>query len=146
MYLCYLAVFIILLIAELVSYNLITIWVALASLLTSVYAYFCPDQVVAQLILLLVLSVVFVVLTKPFMEKMKYAKEKTNADRLIGMEGIVLEEIDSLESVGQVKVSGQIWSAKAETEVRIPVGETVRIEKIEGVKLIVSRKETICRI
>lgn len=146
MYLLYFAVFIILLAVELISYNLVTIWISIAALLTSVYAYFFPDQIVTQMFLLLIFSIVLIVLTKPIVGKMKYAKEKTNADRLIGMQGVVLEQIDSLAGTGQVKVSGQVWSAKTEDEILILVGETVQIENIEGVKLIVSRKEKLCRI
>lgn len=146
MYLWYLWLFVILLVAELLSYNLITIWVALASLVTSLYAYFFPNQIVTQIVFLLVLSIVFIVLTKPLMNRLKYAQEKTNADRLIGMEGVVLEQINPLEGVGQVKVLGQIWSAKTCDGSIILEGEIVKIEKIEGVKLIVSGKETLCKV
>ena len=145
MYLSYLALFVVLLVVEMLSYNLTTIWVALASLLTSVYAYFFPEQLAVQIILLLVLSIVFVVLTKPLIKKMKYAKEKTNADRLIGMNCIVLEQINPVEGTGQVKVSGQIWSAKTTDGSIIPSGETIKIKNIEGVKLIVDREESLCR-
>ena len=146
MYLWYLALFFILLIAELSSYNLTTIWIALGALLTSVYAYFFPDQITIQIILLLVLSIVFIILTKPFIKKLKYAKEKTNADRLVGVEGIVIEKINSTEGTGQVKVSGQIWSAKSYSGVEIAVGEIVKIKNIEGVKQIVDRKESLCKV
>lgn len=146
MYLWYLWLFVILLVAEFLSYNLITIWAALASLVTSLYAYFFPNQIVTQIVFLLVLSIVFIVLTKPLMNRLKYAQEKTNADRLIGMEGVVLEQINPLEGVGQVKVLGQIWSAKTGDGSVVSVGEIVKVEKIEGVKLIVSGKETLCKV
>ncbi len=146
MYIWYLATFFILLAVELLSYNLTTIWLAAAALITSVVAYFFPNQIVLHIILFLVLSIVLIVLTKPLMKKLKYAKEKTNTDRLIGMEGVVLEQLNSVEGIGQVKVSGQIWSAKSEDGAVISPGETVQIQRIEGVKLIVSRKEALCQI
>lgn len=145
MYLWYLALFFILLVAELTSYNLTTIWIALGSLLTTVYAYFFPDRITMQLILLLVSSIVFIILTKPLMRKIRYAKEKTNADRFIGMEGIVIEAIDSAKGVGQVKVGGQVWSAKTEENTFISTEEKIIIIKIEGVKLVVGRKESLCK-
>ncbi len=145
MYIWYVALFFVLLVVELLSYNLTTIWIALGSLLTAIYAYFFPTQVITQVILLLVLSLTFILLTKPLMQKIKYAKEKTNADRLVDMEGIVLESINPLEGMGQVKVAGQIWSAKTEDGTVVLTGEKIKIIKIEGVKLVVERKETLCR-
>ena len=145
MYLLYVALFAILLLVELMSYNLVTIWISLAALVTAIFAYFFPNLIVMQIILLLVLSIVFVVLTKSVMTKLKYAKEKTNIDRLIGMEGIVLEQINPMEGIGQVKVSGQIWSAKTEDGQGISLGEHIVVRKIEGVKLVVERKESLCR-
>ena len=67
MYLWYLLGFLVLIIIELSTYNLITIWLAVSALLTGIYAYFFPEQLAVQIILLLVLSIVFVVLTKPLM-------------------------------------------------------------------------------
>ena len=79
------------------------------------------------------------------MRKIRYAKEKTNADRFIGMEGIVIEAIDSAKGVGQVKVGGQVWSAKTEENTFISTEEKIIIIKIEGVKLVVGRKESLCK-
>lgn len=52
--------------------------------------------------------------------------------------GIVTIDINSLEGVGQIKVDGEIWSAKTETNDIILKGTKVKILKIDGVKLIVS--------
>lgn len=138
MYLWYLAAFVVFLAIELMTYNLITIWLSASALLTAVYAYFFPAQIVAQGFVFLVLSLVFIVFTKPLITKMKIGSEKTNADRLIGCDAIVLEDINSILGSGQVKVMGQIWSAKSQSGDVILSGETVKILGIEGVKLIVS--------
>ena len=61
--------------------------------------------------------------------------QRTNADRLIGREGTVIVPLDRTEGKGQVKVDGQIWSAKA--EVNIAEGVKVIVRSIEGVKLVV---------
>ena len=139
MYLWYLLGFIVLLGIELLSYNLVTIWLAISALLTGIYAYFFPGQIVVHMFLFLVISIILIALTKPLVKKMKIATEKTNADRLIGLEGIVLQEINLIDGTGQVKVSGQIWSAKSETGM-IPKETTVIVKKIEGVKLVVELK------
>ena len=52
------------------------------------------------------------------------------------------EDIDNLASTGQVKVGGQIWTARNEVEVPIPAGTIVQVLRIEGVKIIVRVKDS----
>ena len=137
MYLWYLAAFVVLILIEISTYNLITVWLAVSALLTSVYAYFFPTQIVPQVFIFLILSVILIALTKPLVKKFKKTTEKTNADRLIGMEAVVLEEINQMEGKGQVKVAGQIWSAKSKSGDILEVGKTVTVQSIEGVKVVV---------
>ena len=63
----------------------------------------------------------------------------TNSNAIIGKEGIVIKEIDGKTGkVGQVKVLGDTWSAICEdSNIVIPVDSTVKVSKIDGVKLIV---------
>ena len=69
---------------------------------------------------------------------MKKTKEvKTNAFSFEGKIGKVVEEINPLEAKGQVKVNGELWSATSADDTPIPKDTEVKIEKIEGVKLIV---------
>lgn len=138
MYIWYLIAFAVFVVIEASTYNLVTVWLAISSLAAGIYAYYFPDQVIVQLFLFLVLSVILIILTKPLVKKLKSTTEKTNADRLIGCEGIVLEEINQINGTGQVKVMGQIWSARAEDGSVIPKDTLVKIMKIEGVKLIVA--------
>ena len=65
-------------------------------------------------------------------------RQATNADRVIGAEGMVLEDINNLKARGQVKVQGNIWTARTEDDRPIPKDTTVRVLRIEGVKLIVA--------
>ena len=71
--------------------------------------------------------------------------QPTNADRVIGQTGVVTVAISDREQSGQVRVMGQIWSARTdgaertdETADTIPVDTEVRVLRIEGVKLIVT--------
>lgn len=136
MYWYYIIAFAVLIVIEVSSYNLITIWVAIAALLTSIYAYFYPAQIMPQIFIFLIFSIALLALTKPIVQKMKIGKHPTNADRLIGLDGVILEEIDPILGTGQVKVNGQIWSAKSESQSNISKGQIVKIIKIEGVKLV----------
>ena len=51
------------------------------------------------------------------------------------MEGIVTKDIDPIEGKGQVKVIGQVWSAKSEHP--ISEGTKVKVLSLEGVKIVV---------
>ena len=64
--------------------------------------------------------------------------QKTNADSLIGKCCPVTDAICNLESRGQVKIGGMVWSARSESGADIPEGTVVKVRRIEGVKLIVS--------
>ncbi len=78
-------------------------------------------------------------LTKENIEKkLLKRKEKTNLDRVIGMKGIVTEEIKKME-VGEVKVDGKKWSAISSKN--LPKGSTVKVLKMKGVKLEVEEWE-----
>jgi membrane protein implicated in regulation of membrane protease activity len=74
-------------------------------------------------------------LTKRFKIKHVIA---TNLDRVIGMEAIVTEEI-SKNKVGEVRVDGKKWSAVSDET--IPKDAVVKVQKIEGVKLIVKKED-----
>ena len=89
--------------------------------------------------LFVVVSLVAMALVRPMARKWVQPKlVKTNADRILGQEAVVLEEIDNLRGIGQVKVGGAIWTARSTQDEPIPKGTLVRVERIEGVKAIVS--------
>jgi membrane protein implicated in regulation of membrane protease activity len=84
-------------------------------------------------------SAISLVLFWPLARKLnKKGFEKTNADRYIGRDGIVVQSISNLAAEGQVKVDNQIWTARSANGEDIAEGAKIKVEKIEGVKLIVS--------
>ena len=52
----------------------------------------------------------------------------------------VLTNVDMNKTFGTVKVDGKEWSARSSDNENIKTGELVKIEKIDGVKLIVTTK------
>jgi membrane protein implicated in regulation of membrane protease activity len=127
----------VLLFIEAVTFNLVSVWLSLSALLTAIYAYFFPGQPRVYWFIFVVLSLLLLAATKPFVKKLKVEKQSTNSDRLIGEDGVVTERIDNIAVKGLVKVKGQIWSARSINEKTVEEGESVKINKIEGVKLIV---------
>ena len=63
--------------------------------------------------------------------------QRTNADRFIGREGIVIEAVDGINAAGSVKVGGQVWSAVSSDGSAIEKDERVEVIEISGVKLVV---------
>ena len=134
----WLILFVILIIIEICTINLTTIWFAFGSLLAYVTSLF-TDNIMIQTTVFLVISIITLLLTRPIVKKYLLNKpSRTNADMLIGKTGIVTKEI-SKNSIGEVKIDGKYWSAKANKKIK--EGSKVEILSIEGVKLIVLEKE-----
>ena len=67
-----------------------------------------------------------------------------NNNAMIGKEGVVVKEISPLEETGQVKVAGELWSAITTKDEKIQINEIVKVMKVDGVKLVVTKvKENI---
>lgn len=127
-------------ILEGVTFQLVSIWFVIGSVAGLISA-FCGAPIYLQVVIAVVVSIIALLITRPIVKKKISAKiEPTNADRNIGSEGIVLEEIDNLQATGSVKVDGKIWTARSVDGSNIPENSTVVIEKIDGVKLIVRNK------
>lgn len=124
---------------EAATLGIVTIWFAigaLAALIVSLTGLGFWYQVIA----FIVVSGVLLYFTRPIVKRYLVQKtQRTNSDRLIGEKGIVVERIDPVQGKGQVKVHGQIWSAKSSDNESIAENELVEIKEISGVKLIVKK-------
>lgn len=138
----WLVLFVVLLVIEIATMGLTTIWFAGGSLVAMICA-FVGFKLPVQVIVFLLVSIALLVLTRPL--ALKYfnkERQKTNAESLIGQNAVVLETIDTLYGVGRVEVNGMEWSAKTDDQKdKIDAGTVVVIEGIQGVKLIVKKKE-----
>ncbi len=131
------------LVVEACTVQLVSIWFAVGSLCALVANLFETTPAL-QLTIFLVASMVCLLITRPLVKKFTASKIiKTNADRCIGETAVVTEEINNLSAKGQVKVNGNVWSARAEDGNVIPEGAEVLIKRMEGVKLIVHIKEKV---
>lgn len=128
------------LVLEAATVQLVSAWFALGAL-CALLANLCGVGVVWQVVLFLVVSAICLIATRPLVKKMTATKiQKTNADRCIGAEAVVLEEINNLKSTGLVKAMGNTWTARSEDGSVIPKDAVVIVRKMEGVKLIVSQQ------
>ena len=138
----WLILFVVLLIIEIFTMGLTTVWFAGGALVAFILA-FAELGLPVQIIVFLLVSILLLVLTRPIaIQFFNKERQKTNADRLIGQKAVVLETIDTLHSTGRVEINGMEWSAKAEdTAAVIEAGTVVSVEGIQGVKLIVKKEE-----
>lgn len=135
----WLVIAIIMLIVEVVTTGLTTLWFALGAIVAMVMDL-CGAPLTSQIVVMAIISVASFVLCmiwiRPKLESLRKKNvQRTNADRLIGREGVVIVPLNGAEGKGQVKIDGQIWSAKADTD--IAEGIKVTVKSIEGVKLVV---------
>lgn len=131
--------FIIFVAAELIGPQLITIWFAIASLVGALLAFMGYD-ITMQLWGFFISSLILLALTLPLTKKFRNRTKdglKTNVNLVIGEEGLVIKAASEFET-GLVKVKGQVWSLSAPEGVILNEGGVVKIEAVEGVRLIAS--------
>ena len=137
---CWLAVFVLLIVIELATMGLTTIWFA-GGAVAGFIASMLGANVVIQAVVFFVVSIVLLIFTRPFAVRyINSNKTKTNIDGLIGQEALVLEEINNIRETGCARLEGKEWSARSVDDTVIPADTVVIVERIEGVKLIVNTK------
>lgn len=134
----WLIIAIILFAVEALTVNLTTIWFGFGALAAMVVSAL-GGALQFQIIFFVALTVILLIFTRPL--AIKYIrKTSTNIDRLVGKQAIVIEKIDNLAGTGQVKIDGNVWTARSEHGFIIAEREVVEIVEISGVKLIVKMK------
>lgn len=139
----WLGLVILLLIIEIATMGLTTIWFAGGAMVAFISTFFGADAAMQRTIFL-VLSLVLLIVTRPVAVRyMRSGHEKTNAESLIGRIAVVTADINNLAQSGEVIISDVSWTARSRENDRvIPAGSKVRICAIEGVKLIVEEMKS----
>ena len=131
---------------EAVTVGLTSIWFAAGALAALVCALL-GGPLWLQIVLFLAVSVLCLLAVRPLAKKFINDKvQPTNADRILGAQARVTEDIDNIQGKGAVTIGGITWSARSEGGQPIPAGSLVRILRIEGVKVFVdlSKEESVC--
>lgn len=127
-------------ILEAITYQMVSIWFALGAV-GGLIAAIIGIRFNIQMTVFLVISVLLLLCLRPVSKRLlKTKQEKTNADSLIGKEVVITKEVDNLQGKGEGKINGMTWSVRSADNSCIPENETVTVEDIKGVKLIVKRK------
>ena len=139
----WLILLIVLLVLEIATLGLTTIWFAGGALVAFILSMLGVPAVV-QWAAFCAVSLVLLFCTRPWAVRYfnDQKKEKTNIDGLMGKTAVVTSEIRNLEGKGEVFVNGLTWTARTEDDsVTIAENTHVEILAVEGVKLIVKVKE-----
>ena len=111
-------------IIEMATIGFLVFWLGIGALLAMVTS-FITDSIVVQSIV---------------NKFIKVPKEvKTNAYSIIGKKGIVISKINNIEGNGQIKIDGDVWSAKSADDIDIPKDTEIEIVEIDGVKAVVKK-------
>lgn len=139
----WLVLFIILLVLELMTLGLTTVWFAGGAFVAFIASLFHANLTV-QLVLFVIVSTLLLLLVRPFASKcINNRTQKTNVEGLIGKSARVTSAIDNAMGTGSAILNGQEWMARSLSDEKIPEGVIVTVEEIKGVKLIVKKKEDV---
>lgn len=132
---------IVLIVIEIVTMGLTTIWFA-GGALVAVALALMDVSLYVQIGVFFFVSIILLVCTRPLAIRFfNQKREKTNVDSMLGKQAIVVTEIDNLNGKGQIIFNGLEWTARAyESENIIPIGAVVEVKEVRGVKAIVVEK------
>ncbi len=127
---------------ELCTVGLTSIWFAAGALVAMILAI-CHVPFAIQIIAFLVVSFGALYATKPLVSKYINSKsQKTNADGIVGKEIRISETVNNIDQTGTAVVNGQEWTVRAaDDDTVLAVGDMAIVVGIQGVKLIVKKKE-----
>ena len=135
----WLLIFVVLLVVEILTMGLTTIWFA-GGALAALIAAALSAPVWLQVVVFFVVSAGLLALFRPFARKFVNSKgTATNVDANIGKTAVVIEPIDNLRGTGRVMIGSVDWTARSTDGSVIEKDALVRVLRIEGVKVCVER-------
>jgi len=137
----WLVLFVVLVLIELATLGLSTIWFAGGALVATLATVF-NAPVWLQVVFFLTVSILLLYFTRPLAIKhFNRDRARTNVESYIGRDVIVVSEIDNLQGIGQVTLGGQEWTARTAQEgITLPLGTVGVVVAVDGVKLIIEEK------
>ncbi len=125
-------------IMEIFTAGFLVFWFGLGALIAMCASFFI-ENVVIQTTVFVIASTILLFATRSFVNRFAKTenKTKTNAYSIEGKTAKVIKTIDPIEGTGQIKLGGEVWSAKSFDNTSISQDTDVIVEKIDGVKAIV---------
>lgn len=142
----WLVLMVIFLIAEAATVTITSLWFAVGALVALLAGVF-GAKFWLQVVLFIIFSTVTLMALRPMIKKYFTPNlTRTNVDALIGIHGYVTADINNVAATGAVKLNGMEWTARSTDGSPIPSGTLIKVDRIEGVKAIVSPVEVPAEI
>lgn len=134
----WLAIFILLIIAECATVGLVSIWFAGGALVAMFFAM-AGVPLGWQIVAFLLVSLLLLIFTRPFAVKhFNKKKTKTNYQSVIGSVVRITERVDNFNQTGAAMADGKEWTVRsAEENITLEKGDAALVVAVEGVKLMV---------
>lgn len=134
-------VFILTLVIEFITWEVVSIWFTLGSLIAFILSLCGVDSITVQIVVFLTVSVVTTICARPICKKfLDSNKGKTNLDAVIGKTYTLLKDITE-DSAGEIKINDVNWRVVSKNGVNIKAGAKVKIIEVDGNKFIVEKEK-----
>ena len=139
----WLLLFILLLVIEVLTMGLTTIWFAGGALAAFLVSLVAGNILELEVAVFIIVSVILLIFTRPL--AMRYLNRKTtltNADSVVGSIVRVTEPVNNILDQGAAQADGKVWTARgASDDLLFEEGELAVVQQIRGVKLILQKKK-----
>lgn len=138
----WLILLIVLLIIEIITVGLTSIWAA-GGALAALILNLLDVPLIWQIVVFFVVTFVLLYFTRPFAVRFINSKrEKTNYEGIIGKTIRIADRVDNMNQTGRAVVNGQEWTVRSEKDEEVlEPGTIAKVINIAGVKLIVKKYE-----
>ena len=121
-------------IGEMLTAGFLIFWLGIGAII-ALGVSFLTTNLFIQTAAFVFSSIILIFATKPLADKFgKKDVVPTNVYTLTGKKGIVIEEINTTDGKGLIKVGGEVWSALCDESIVISKDSEVEIVRIQGVK------------
>ncbi len=138
----WLAVMIILIIIEIITVGLTTIWFAIGALVAIIISML-GGGIILQLTVFLLVSLGMLIFTRPLaIRYINNSRTRTNYEGIIGKVVRITQDVDNIAGQGRAVVNGQEWAVRSVDErCKITAGSLAKVVDIKGVRLVVEKYE-----
>ena len=138
MWIVWLGIFVLAIVIEAVTADLVTIWFAIGGVIALIISFIPGVQWWIEIIVFMVISVATLLCLRPIATKLlKRNIVSSNVDEMIHKKGKMIKGCDEINH-GEVKINGVVWTAISSDEHQaIKEGTLVEVLAVDGNKLVV---------
>jgi membrane protein implicated in regulation of membrane protease activity len=126
-------------IAEMLTPGFFLFWLGVGAACSAMAAFFFGVGLVGQLLIFIIVSASLFAASRKFAASKKQP-DGIGADRIVGQECMVLEDISYEKHSGKVRLGSEEWRADSSVKDQsIPAGLRVKVLRVDGTHLIVEK-------